>query len=702
MLSIIIDVLVAIALYLVPGYLLLLWVDLPSLRGINRWIVALCLSLVIVPYSLITVGNLVHIQASLWAWAILVIILAVGAFWLKRANQLHKVRFVLNPGSDEVASITSRRIERVSIIVFIVLFSALVNLPRVLMFFQGSNVMELGPYDENWHIQQLVAVARTGIPPYHYFYPPIHLGYYYGSWIYPAIIGNLPGLSVSLMRALAMHAYIQIFAFLGLVYVILQLNIRRPLVRMAGMAFFTVMGGFDLFAKLPGIESIEFWIRDSSWLANGFMRMQISQFATLYMWVPHHLAGGMVVLLLVLLYKNLDVSWWVKLGLTGMLLGFCLTTSPFVFIGIAISAGIIFLWQLPSLWRNRKSILPKIALALVLFIIVSWLPLRMYSAHNSSLTYNNFEINLVERFRGASSLTTVIDKSLTLLGLPLVAGALLIVDMGLMFILYVVWWIRRLTSHEAIFGSEQNALLGLQPIISIIFVFMVTDRGGGSNVTMRGMICGQILITLAAILALDWIADVIEGAGSKRYILAYIFVCFLIAQSVSPLAELRATAKRSIQIALWKECGVPAILTNSFDNDYCLIDDAWRYVYWLNNNTPRDALILEDGPFEQDYIKFRWLERNRLLVPDESNMMGLNYFDMDFILPQEWAQMVKQGSSNLDALGWYKALEFPGKNQHPVYLVIRQDEKLPAGAADLVYQDKFVKIFHLSEQLLYP
>ncbi len=702
MLNIVIDFLVAMLLYLVPGYLLLLWVDFPSLRGVNRWLVVLCLSLVITPFSLITVGNLVHIQASLWAWLILVIILALGAFWLKRTNRQLKVHFIRDPGSSQVDTLSTSRLEKWSVFIFIALFAAVINLPRILMFFQGSNVMELGPYDENWHIQQLVAVARTGIPPYHYFFPSIRLGYYYGSWIYPAILGNLPGLSVSLMRTMAMHAYIQIFAFLGLVYVILQVNIRRPWVRLVGMAFFTFMGGFDLFAKLPGIESIEFWIRDPGWLKLGTTTMQISQFATLYIWVPHHLAGGMVVLLLVLLYKNLDLQLWLKLALTGVLFGFCLTTSPFVFIGLAIGAAIIFLWHLPGLWRNRASLLPKLALAVVLFLLVAWNPLRVYASHNSSLAYNAFQISLVERFRGNTSLNAVIDKSLTILGLPLVAGAILIIDMGLMFILYVVWWVRRLVSHETVFSSAQNALLGLQPLLSIFFVFMVADRGGGSNLAMRGMISAQILITLGAILALDWIADSLKGVGGRRYAFVYLFICFAIAQSISPLAELRANSKKVIQQAMWTDCGVPAILLNKFDSNYCLVDDQWRYIYWLNTQTPREALILEDGPYGDDYIKFRWLERLRLLVPTEINMLDLSYYDNDFILPKEWAQMVEQGNDSMDALEWYKALDFPLKGRHPVYLVTRQASQVPAGSGDPLYQDEYVKIYKLPTNLLSP
>ncbi len=511
MVEMIFDVLVAVLMYFIPGYILLTWIDFPALRGLNRYLLALCVSLVITPFTFIVVGNIVHFQLGLWAWFVLVIFLGLGSWILHRTNRRVKVNFVNSHSPNPTTFNNVSHLEKWGVIIFIALFAVIANLPRMLMFFQGGNVMELGPYDETWHIQQLVAVARTGIPPANYFFPSIHLGYYYGSWIYPAILGNLPVLPVSLMRAMAIHSFMQTFAFLSIIYLLLQVNIRRPWVRLAGMCFFTVMGGFDLFAKLPGIDNIEFWIRDPSWLMNGVRTMQISQFFTLYMWVPHHLAGGMVTVLLILIYKNLDFPAWVKMACTGILFGFCLTTSPFVFIGLVIAGGIAILWNVRSLWRERARMWFPVVLGIVLFLLVAWSPILSYASHNSSLILNNFQISLAERFRGNTSFNSLIDKILTMVGLPLVAGAILIIDMGVMFILYIVWWIKHLLSRDEGFHDTQDIVLGFQPLVSLIFIFMVTDVGGGSNVAMRSMIPAQILITLAAVLVVDWMANLLEG-----------------------------------------------------------------------------------------------------------------------------------------------------------------------------------------------
>jgi hypothetical protein len=695
------DVAAALLMYFAPGYILLTWVDFPALRGLNRFLLALCVSLVITPFTFIVVGNILHIQPGLWAWLVLVVILSLGSWILRRTNRRPKVNLMNSSSSDGTEINNVSRLEKWGIVVLLALFAAVANLPRVLMFFLGGNVMDLNPYDETWHIAQLVAVARTGIPPANYFFPSIHLGSYYGSWIYPAILGNLPVLPVSLMRAMAIHSYLQTFAFLALIYLLLQVNIRRSWVRLVGMAFFTAMGGFDLFAKLPKVDNIEWWIQQPSWLM-GKNAMQISQFFTLYLWVPHHLAGGMVAVLLVLLYKNLDMPMWLKLACTGVLFGFCLTTSPFVFIGIAIGAAVFFLWNIRFVWQNRTKLLLPILLAIVLFFLVVWSPLRTYAMHDSSLTYYDFRISLVERFRGNTNLNEIIDKTLTMLGLPLVGGVLLLINMGLAFVLYGVWWIRQLFSRQAGFHTSQDMLLGFQPLISVIFIFLVTDRNAGANVAMRGMIPAQILIVFAAILVIDWLADYLEGNRVKQVIFAYLFACFLIAQSFSPLAELRTTAKTVLQLSTWTECGVISSIKGNFDPKYCLPKDAFQYEFWLNNNTPADALVLEDGPLPKDSNRFRWLERERLVPPAQSLTQELHYLDADFILPAEWKNMVAQGNDSMTALQWYQALDFPGKGERPVYLVTRQPDQAPPDAGDPVYQDKFVKVYLLSNSMLDP
>jgi len=537
-------------------------------------------------------------------------------------------------------------------------------------------------------------VARSGIPPAHYFFPSIDLGYYYASWILPAILGNLPFSPVSLMRAMSMHGYLQVFAFLGIIYLLLQLNIRSLWARLAGIAFFTLMGGFDLFARLPGVDDIEYWQQHLGWVS-GDVKMQMSQFSTLYMWVPQHLAGGMVALLLILLYKNLASPIRLKLVCSGILFGFCATTSPFVFIGLCIAAGLVGLWKLGWLWQNRSVAMPAIALAAVVFTLIAWLPIYTYTQQRASLVASDFRVSLIERFRGKTDANFLADKSLTLLGLPLVGGALLSIDMGLMFILYVVWWGRRAFSGGPLFRSAEDLVLGLQPLASLVVVFLVADQGGGGNMSMRGMITAQILVALAAALTLDWLAGLVQNTGIRRFALPYVFVCFFVAQSASTLAELRTTSKKVLEMAAWDECGVMASLTGGSDPNYCLPKDPYRYVYWLNNHTPPNALIMEEGPYPLSHVKYRWLERARFLMPGDRSSLVLHRNDSDFILPAQWGRLLRQAGNATSVLELYQVVDFPSKGRHPVYLVTRQVGQSAPAAGQLVYQDDYVKVYSL-------
>ena len=684
------DIAVASLLYLVPGYLLMEWIYFPALRGLNRFLVALSISLVIVPTSFITVGNLVRFQPGLWPWLALVLILAFGALVLHRRRRRPHLGIVMR--GQDIRS--PSRLEHLGVVAFLALFAAAVNVPRLLMFFQGSQAMELGPWDETWHIQQLVSVARNGIPPTHYFFPSVDLGYYYGSWIYPAILGNLPLSPVSLMRAMSMHAYLQTFAFLGIIYLLFQFNLRFPWARLAGVAFFTSMGGFDLFARQPAVDNIEFWLRDPGWLS-GSAIMQISQFSTLYTWVPQHLAGGMVVVLMILLYVSIDSPIWLKLICTGVLSGFFLTTSPFVFIGLCVAVGLVAFWKLPWWWQNRAVAFLGIALAAVAFTLIAWFPISVYAQHGGTLAASDMRITLIERFRGQNPVNYLADRSLTLLGLPLVGGSLLIVDMGLMFVLYAVWWGRRLFSAGPLFRSAEDLILGLQPLASLVVVFMIMDLGGGSNVMMRGMITAQVLMVLAGTLALDWLIVLVQNTGNKRFILPYVFVCFLLAQSASTLAELRTTSKKVLEIAAWDECGAMASLMESFDANYCLPKDPYRYVYWLNNHTPPDSLVVEEGPFPPDSVRYRWLERARFLIPRATESLSLWPYDASFVLPAQWQRLAQEGGGYTSVLEWYRAVDFPGKGQHPAYLVTRQEGQEALAADQPVYQDDYVKVYSL-------
>jgi uncharacterized membrane protein len=96
--QLILDIVIALLIYLVPGYLVLDWVGLRDLRGINRLVVAQALSMVIVPITFILIGNIIPFRPGLFAWLILVVIL-IGVSLFLRHRGLHRL-VSMCPGNE--------------------------------------------------------------------------------------------------------------------------------------------------------------------------------------------------------------------------------------------------------------------------------------------------------------------------------------------------------------------------------------------------------------------------------------------------------------------------------------------------------------------------------------------------------------------------------------------------------------------------
>ena len=109
--------------------------------------------------------------------------------------------------------------------------------------------------------------------------------------------------------------------------------------------------------------------------------------------------------------------------------------------------------------------------------------------------------------------------------------------------------------------------------------------------------------------------------------IAYLAACFLAAQSISAMAEVRASSADSLRLELANHRNTPA--------------HSWparlEYMRWSDTNVPTDALIIEEGcPSSCDAARYRWLERKRILPVACARTLGLFEQDRDFILPAEW------------------------------------------------------------------
>jgi hypothetical protein len=261
------------------------------------------------------------------------------------------------------------------------------------------------------------------------------LNFYYAAWIYPAIVGNFPSIDVSLNRAMAIHVFIQVFSFLAIIYYLIRSNFRSRWARIIGLLFFTIMGGFDLFAKLPTIDNIEWWQLLSDWLSS---RIQISQFITLYAWVPHHLAAGMAFAVAIFIWNNLDARFMFKILATGILLGYSFIVSPFVFIFFSLAVFIGTLANIRKIIQDRRKVVVALLLIAGAILLVGWYPFLIYSGQGE-FALRHFRVITLSALRGGAGITNDMDEILTLLGFPVVMAWLGLIEMGLSFALYSVW-----------------------------------------------------------------------------------------------------------------------------------------------------------------------------------------------------------------------------------------------------------------------
>jgi len=684
MAEILLSIIVAIFLYLVPGYLVVNMLNFRDSSGIVRLILSLCISLVIVPFSFILTSNIYSFRPNLVAWVVLVAFLIV--LNLLTNHSQFSLKTDLKTRYSEPLKFP--KLEKWGVLIFLLLYAAIANLPRFAMFIQGNHSLVVSPWDVNWHLPLLTSVTRTGLPPNHYLFPSLKLAYYYASWIYPAILGNLPVFPISLARAMAIHGYVQILAFLFIIYLFISLNFKEGWIRLIGLLFFTIMGGFDFYVNLPEVNQIDWWQTNVGWLVNG---IQISQFITYYAWVPQHLAGGMAFLFLLFIWKNLNTIIEIKILFSSMVFTFIFATSPFIFLFSIILTMLLLISNIRSLWKNRWKVLYFGSIGVVIFVVAVWDFMITYLAHRGGITWGNIFIPIFSSYENSIPNLIEWDRIITIFGFPLFFSFILLIEIGLPFILYIAWWFTKFFSGKSIYTNNERIVLGIFPLISFFLIFFFRDDGGGGNFSMRGVLPAQILIVFASLFFISDIGKKILLFGWKKWVLIYIFFCFIVSQGISAFAEIYDSGRESVSIILQNDCSLLSFPMKP--NDDCYDNDPYQYIHWLNLHTPRNALILETGPITSSGLNFRWLERIRFLDPDFASQLDLAQLDKDYLLLHEWSDFIETNANSTGIIEWYRTTYFRDKENLPVYVVVWLGGETPAIDGVLVYRDGYVNIY---------
>jgi hypothetical protein len=669
----------ALLAYVLPGYLALYLVELPRARRWLRLALAVPVSLVIVPFFLVAVSNFVPLVPNpFWLMALLAL-LGVGVFLVRRSPRVTRLGV---RARDSAGAIPVTRAEALLAGAFIVLFTLAINLPRLDFLVNGNLASWGGSGDEYWHLAELVSVARSGLPPRHYFFPDQPLVYYYWSWIYPAILANTPKLGISLARALAVHAMVQTGAFVGLCWYLLRLNFRSRLARWGGLWALTLAGGFDFFATLS-MYKVEDWQRRVVWLVSN---NQISSFPTLYMWVPQHVAAAMAFVLALLLWRNVRAPAIVRTVILALLAGFCLGSSAFIFLSMAI-AGLIWLLLHTRLWWRVKAIIP-LAWAAGLFALGAGRQALMSFSQSGGIKVNEFRVPMLEGFLETSSpIFQALDRWLSLLGFPLVLAWVMLIELGLPLALYGVWVFTRGLRDR----SRWSKFLVFFPLLYLFLTLAFTHGGPGRNFVTRGSVPAQIGIVLGAALLLAQV-DWKRMSRLQRAAIGYTAAVTIIAQSLTPFFDLRTRSLQAIGRAAHAEQAVQ-VAGITIGTPPTPWPAEFEYIYWINVNTPGNALIVETGAIEDD-TRFRLLERMRLVTYPTAAEMSLMPVDLELLDPARW-QAARDASAGAVPLAVIAASGYARTRQAPIYLVEREPVDEPAGP--VVYQDAYVRVVLLPQ-----
>jgi hypothetical protein len=671
--------------YALPTWAVIQFLEVRGANRIQRLVLCVVVSLVALPASLFTVGSLLPFIPDLLAVLIFSAILASSGFLLRRFGLQPTI--TLEPDFAGPA-------ERWLAFALITIFTLIVSFGRIVAIFRLWNADNLIPFDESWHLAQVVSVARTGIPAGHYLFPHSPIAYYYGSWIYPAILTNFPGSNMPAVRALSIHGIIQVWAFISLAWMMLATRLRHPLGRWLGLLCITVAGGLDTYVLWPQVGGFEWWQRNVPWLQSSH---QISSFFSLYIWVPQHLAGGMAFILTLFLWHHTRAKILIKATLSGICLGFSLLTSPFVALSSGLSAVFTLFFYRRQLWRLRLQITPFLVLAASLALLIAWRQIKTYLGHPAGFIFDPIRVPLLQFLLGGSASAEVLrhcDSLLTLIAFPLVGSLILVIEFGLLGLLYITALLDQFLTRRKLDGFGFQTLTF--PPFYLFLMFLFHDEGGGDNFGMRGFIPAQILIVLAALQRLETLANARTTCLPIRprlWLGLGPAIVILIAQSVVVPVSLLASRRPHPRVSKYAASVISSSPT---------FPPELAYIRWMNENTPSNAILLEASCPDDNLLsdpniqRYHWLERLRLIPPDCFASSRLATLDGPFLLPKDF-QPFRESTAGQSILDIYSAIDFPLKAVAPAYLLVRQSQPTPRVTGIPVYTDPFVKIYRLKE-----
>jgi hypothetical protein len=370
--------------------------------------------------------------------------------------------------------------------------------------------------DDYSQIPKVVSIAVAKGGPEHFYYPLSNLSYYYYGQVSAGLLTRFSGNYVKANRAFAINFVVQLAASLYLVWLASlylfesvggRLFFLLPLTFFGGFEFPVsfLMGERDLFGK-----HLEYW--------PGFPLIrsmpQISSFATMSIWAPHHLFSALLLLFLFLLLFKVSGHRFLKLFFLALMAAGAMGFS--FFSGLVLPATYL-VFALFSSWRgNLRSALVEVGLALLgtALLVAPFLLIIGIGGRGTEFSFSLARLHLIT---GVASVKVLADF---LVGLPLY----FFLELGILF-LGLLWAIRVLVMER--FPGKETVfwLIPLLPLVFILF-FKFPEA---TDFVMRSRSIAPSLLALAVFTG--WAGERLPRKG--KIILLFLFLV----TTLPPLSE---------------------------------------------------------------------------------------------------------------------------------------------------------------------
>jgi hypothetical protein len=257
----------------------------------------------------------------------------------------------------------------------------------------------------------------------------------------------------------------------------------------------------------------------------------------------------------------------------------------------------------------------------------------------------------------------------------------LLIEMGIPFVLYMLWWMTHGPGNRAV-----DRFMAIFPITYAALIFLVTDTGSTDVIAMRGFVPAQLCIVLLGLQYLDeWWSS---ATTRRRVVSGYLFAVALLPQLVWPAEELRWLSVDSIGSAA--HTGGEVHILHVLVASEAKWPERLNYIHWANRSTPVDSVFIELGlTDEYQDQRFKYLERTRWLPPQ----LGTGVICPECNLNLSELRGISSGGSTdaviEQAIATGKLLE----HRRPIYVVVR-GPNAPSHAA-LAYQDQRVTVYKI-------